>query len=140
MADERLSILITANTAGFTKAMASIQAKMKAMSRNVDSDLIRVRNGFKDASMDISKSVDGMKSNISKSMENVGSIMKASIAGVAPAIVPLIATATAGVLALGSSFASAGIGAVAFGAVAVSVLKDVFTASEELAKHFGVEE
>ncbi|QLQ21935.1 MAG: hypothetical protein HZT42_06025 [Paracoccaceae bacterium] len=46
----------------------------------------------------------------------------------------LSAPVVAGIGAMGASFASAGVGAVAYGAVAVSALKKVFEASEEVKK------
>jgi phage-related protein len=51
-----------------------------------------------------------------------------------PALAPSVSALTGGILALGSSFASAGVGAVAFGAVAVSSLQSVFDAAEEVQK------
>lgn len=46
----------------------------------------------------------------------------------------LSAPVVAGIGAMGASFASAGVGAVAYGAVAVSALKKIFEASEEVKK------
>lgn len=54
------------------------------------------------------------------------------IAGVIPAIAPLAAAATSGIMGLASAFTAAGAGAVGFGAVAVSNLKTIFTASSNL--------
>ena len=57
-----------------------------------------------------------------------------SIGTIAAAITPAIASVTGGVMALGSSFAAAGAGAVAFGAVAAGALSNVFEAAEEVQK------
>jgi len=56
------------------------------------------------------------------------------IAGAIPAIAPVGAAATTAVMGLASAFTAAGAGAVAFGAVAVSNLKGIFTASSNLTK------
>jgi phage-related protein len=48
--------------------------------------------------------------------------------------VPVIAALAGGVMALGSAFASAGVGAIAFGALAVTALKGVFEATDETYK------
>jgi phage-related protein len=58
----------------------------------------------------------------------------ASAITIAPAAVPALAAVTGGVMALGSSFAVAGIGATAFGAVAVGALTNIFDAAEEVQK------
>lgn len=58
----------------------------------------------------------------------------ASIAAVGPMLSPVLASATAGVIALGTAFATAGIGAVAFAAVAVPALKRVFNETKNLTK------
>jgi len=50
----------------------------------------------------------------------------------APSVIPMIAALTAGAGALGSAFVAAGVGAVAFGAVAVTTLGQVFESSKKL--------
>jgi phage-related protein len=66
------------------------------------------------------------------------SLIKTAALGAAisigPSVVPAIAAATGATLALGSSLAAAGAGAVAFGAVTVGVLSEVFTAAEKVQK------
>lgn len=57
-----------------------------------------------------------------------------SAISLSPALIPAIAAVTVATMALGASMAAAGIGAAAFGAVAVSVLNDVFTATDETYK------
>lgn len=68
-----------------------------------------------------------------KSIEGTGKKASAVLTGLAGSIAGL-APAVAGVGALSASFASAGIGAVAFGAVATSSIGKVVDASEEVAK------
>lgn len=68
-----------------------------------------------------------------KSIEGSGKKASAVLAGLAGSIAGM-APAVAGVGALTASFASAGIGAVAFGAVATSSISKVVDASEEVAK------
>jgi phage-related protein len=57
---------------------------------------------------------------------------KTIASSILPAVAPSVSAITGGVLALGSSFAAAGTGAVAFGAVATSSLKSVFDAASEV--------
>lgn len=79
-----------------------------------------------------SRQIDRINDSINRLGGSAGKVtgvlagMSGSIAGLAPAV--------AGVGALASTFASAGIGAVAFGAVAVSSISGVVEASEEIAK------
>lgn len=134
MADERLHIKITADTGAFTRAMAKAQLAMKAMQKNVDRDMVNIRNTFRSASLDISKSMSGMKDNISKSMGAVGGIIKAGLVASLSSAVPVIAVATAGVMALGSALASAGLGLGALAAVAIPVGKKIGEVSDEIQK------
>jgi phenylpyruvate tautomerase PptA (4-oxalocrotonate tautomerase family) len=91
-------------------------------------------------------------SRIATTTRAFGELMQTTFQGIgmslAPALVPIISSLVGvigqlgpmlGVLAgstfaLGSAFATAGIGAAAFGAIAISNLKDVFSASSELKK------
>lgn len=57
-----------------------------------------------------------------------------SIVGALGTIGPVVGTVAGGVMGLGSAFMSAGTGAVAFGALATSVLGDVFEANEDIKK------
>jgi phage-related protein len=77
--------------------------------------------------------------NIKDKLQNLNSsLIRTAALGaaiqIAPAVVPAIAAATGAAMGLASSFAAAGIGVAAFGAVAVSTLGKVFEASEEVAK------
>lgn len=79
-----------------------------------------------------SREIEGVHRAIERLGDSGGKVSIA-LAGVAGAIAGL-APAVAGVGALASTFASAGIGAVAFGAVAVSSIGGVVAASEEIAE------
>jgi phage-related protein len=57
-----------------------------------------------------------------------------SAVSLSPSLVPMIASATVATLGLSSSLAAAGMGAVAFGAVAVSALGQVFEAADQVAQ------
>ncbi|MBO1515608.1 phage tail protein [Metabacillus bambusae] len=91
-----------------------------------------------DSSIDDSGITRGLKKIKDKLEGFNSSLIKTASLGsaiaIAPSLVPALAAATGGALALGASFAAAGIGAGAFGAVAVSALGQVFEASEEVAK------
>lgn len=58
----------------------------------------------------------------------------ASVISIAPALSPAVASVTAGVLALSSAFVAAGVGIAGFGAIAITVLNDVFEANTKLAE------
>ncbi|MDX1807677.1 MAG: hypothetical protein R3267_11690, partial [Paenisporosarcina sp.] len=91
-------------------------------------------------------------SRIANFSRSIGEVMQMTTRGfgimLSPALVPLIAslvglignlgpmvgTLAGSTFALGSAFATAGIGAAAFGAIAVTNLKDVFGASSDLKK------
>jgi murein DD-endopeptidase MepM/ murein hydrolase activator NlpD/phage-related protein/SLT domain-containing protein len=78
--------------------------------------------GLGDLLKDAAKNASGLAMNATKIGNAVGSFA------------PVLGTAAAGALGLSSSFAAAGAGAVAFGAVATSVLGNVFDSTEELEK------
>ncbi|MGG4289964.1 hypothetical protein ABEW81_19390 [Priestia megaterium] len=78
--------------------------------------------GLGDRLKDAAKNASGLAMNATKIGSAVGSFA------------PVLGTAAAGALGLSSSFAAAGAGAVAFGAVATSVLGNVFDSTEELEK------
>lgn len=79
-------------------------------------------SGLGDRLKDAAKNASGFAMNATKIGSAVGSFA------------PVLGTAAAGALGLSSSFAAAGAGAVAFGAVATSVLGNVFDSTEELEK------
>lgn len=60
------------------------------------------------------------------------SLLLSSILALGPIISPLLATTSAAIVGLGTAFATAGIGALAFGAVAVPVLRRVFEETDNL--------
>ena len=81
------------------------------------------------ASRSTSVSINDMGASISNVAKKT-SLLTSGIAGLGTATGPAIA----GVGALSASFAAAGLGAAAFGAVAVSTLGDIFEASKEVEK------
>ncbi len=76
---------------------------------------------------------DDLEDKVEESIKEIG-LLKLAILTLAPTTSPVIAGVTTAAMGLVSSFAAAGVGAVAFGAVAVSSLTEVFEASEEVAK------
>ena len=60
------------------------------------------------------------------------SMLLPSILALGPTIAPVLATTSAAIMGLATAFATAGIGALAFGAVAVSVLRRVFEETDNL--------
>jgi phage-related minor tail protein len=77
--------------------------------------------------------LDGVAQRLQEVGNRIRGVAK-SLGTIAPTVGPSLAVLTGGVMALGSSFAAAGIGAVAFGAVATSSLNSVFDAAEEVQK------
>jgi hypothetical protein len=80
-----------------------------------------------------SKTMDKLDRNLNK-LQNRRDIKIGVIITGIPALAPMIATATAAVGGLSSSFASAGVGVAAFSSLAVTALNDVYAASEDIAK------
>ena len=101
---------------------------------NVEDDVDEAERSVKRSNKNIAESFEDLGRRINESLRNIGGLMKGALISSFPAFIPMVAVASAGVMALASSFASAGAGAVGFGAVAVTVLGDVFEASEELGK------
>jgi hypothetical protein len=92
----------------------------------------RAMNDIEDEAEDAEDAIDGIGNkikNVAKSSGKLG-IIASGFSGIVAAVGPAIA----GVGALGASLASAGIGAVAFGAVAGSVLKPILEDTENLTK------
>jgi phage-related protein len=90
---------------------------------------IRAIRKLRGEAEDADDSVDKLNRSLQRSNATLGLVTSGFSAATA-AIAPLIA----GVGALGSSLASAGIGTAAYGVVAKSALKSVFDATEEVAK------
>ena len=75
-----------------------------------------------------------LKSMISSSVEGITGIIKGGLIASLTSLIPILASVSAGAMAMGSSMASAGVGFLAYGAVAKSVLGDVFESSTKLAE------
>ncbi|WP_339227845.1 hypothetical protein NSQ77_20025 [Oceanobacillus sp. FSL K6-2867] len=148
---------LVAKTKDFMSNMKRAEDKTKSFATNLDSNMKKVTNSISkvapslakfsstfqremnNVQESVSKNTKIIDSNLSKMNDNMkiamngakSSIKGGLVAGLTSAI-PMIATAGAGIMALGSSVATAGIGVAGFGAVAVGVLGEVFTASSDL--------
>lgn len=128
MSEQQLMVVLGADTSDFTRAMAQIQAQMRQTANSIERSMNNAENTVDRKTNQMGGHFDklkGIMGGLGKSMK-VGSI----VGGLSSAI-PVLATATAGVGALGSAFMSAGVGIAGFGAVAVANLNDVFTATDE---------
>lgn len=133
---------IDANIGGFLRGAAQVRAQTLAFARERIVIPINTRwNNYKNTM--------GQIANFSRSLGEIGAMTAGGIKiAMSPAIVPVLAsvvglvgqlgpmlgTVAGSTFALGSAFGTAGIGAAAFGAIAVTNLKDIFGASEELKK------
>lgn len=153
------TVNVNSNTAGALAGIATVQAAVAAVPNNVTVDVNANTNRFTAAIMSAMRFAEnrvnefqGSIARIAQTTRAFGELMQTTMRGasmaLSPILVPLIASLggligqlgpMVGVLAgstfaLGSAFATAGIGAAAFGAITVTNLKGIFTASEELQK------
>lgn len=91
--------------------------------------IMQMMDGMNRVSRSTSASINDMGASISNVAKKT-SLLTSGIAGLGAATGPVVA----GVGALSASFAAAGLGAAAFGAVAVSSLGEIFEASKEVEK------
>ncbi|PEB56244.1 hypothetical protein CON65_15925 [Bacillus pseudomycoides] len=110
------------------------------MASRVISAVLELRDRFSDQMRRAADNADDFRNRLKRVESQTSSLATVAVAkfaavgaGVAT-ISAATAPAVAGIGALGASFAAAGIGAAAFGAVSVSVLGDVFSKAEEVGK------
>lgn len=133
---------IDADIGGFLRGAARVRAQAMELAR--DRIVIPINTRWNNY-----KNTMGQIANFSRSLGEIGAMTAGGIKiAMSPAIVPVLAsvvglvgqlgpmlgTVAGSTFALGSAFGTAGIGAAAFGAIAVTNLKDIFGASEELKK------
>lgn len=131
---------IDADTTGFTSGITRVRTAIMAFSRT--RIVIPIRTAWSNY-----QQVMGMMASFHRNMSEIMGMTAGGIKiSLSPAIVPILAsvvgllgqlgpmlgTIGGSTFALGTAFATAGIGAAGFGAVAVSNLKDVFSASSDL--------
>lgn len=95
--------------------------------------LVRIAAQAKDFNRTLNR-VEKKLEGFQKTSRRVSRGTIAAFAGLAPAITPIGAAAVGAAGAIAASFASASVALAGFGAVAVSVLKDVFEVSEDIEK------
>ncbi|MGH0775295.1 phage tail protein, partial [Bacillus mobilis] len=134
MSQQSIVAHIGADISSFTRSMERVQAQMSTASNSINRDMRDMDNQADHSSGSISNSFGSMNDNISGSMSKISAILKGGgiFSGLAAAV-PMIAAVGASAVALGGSFAAAGVGVAGFAAVATSTLGDVFTASTDLA-------
>lgn len=140
--DKNATVDIKARIIDFQKKYAQVKAKMLDLSRDKVVIPIEARiNKFQ-------QTIGRIASNLRAFQELSQNTMKGSLISISPSVVPIlssiagllgsigpmIGTIAGSTFALGSAFGLAGIGAGAFGAVAVTNLKSVFKAAEDVKK------
>ncbi|MDA7028453.1 tail tape measure protein [Bacillus sp. CLL-7-23] len=139
----RVTTTVTAHTSRFQRQMARVRASMRDVDGNnrilvyVDARTERFENSMNRIAR-LTNSVTTVMDNSFRGLaqSTIPAIVPAlaSVVGVLGSIGPMVGVATGGVMGLGSAFATAGTGAAAFGALAVTSIKDVFKASSDLKK------
>ncbi|MCF7617413.1 hypothetical protein L3137_08995 [Bacillus sonorensis] len=145
---ERLTAIVNAEIGKFKRKMAEV----KAMARSVPNKIVvNIKDNFKgfERRLGVFENRMGRLSRVINNFQTVfGNAFGGMKMSIFPALVPVIASltaaigslgpvvgvATGGLMGLASAFGTAGAGAGAFGALAVSNIKGVFEASSNLEK------
>jgi phage-related protein len=123
--DEQLSVSIGARISDFTRKMKQVSQSIKSLPNKVTTKI--------NVKVDEFHSKMGKISNAMNSVATVSAGMfKGGLLTTLPMLSPLIASLAGGLGGLATSFAAAGTGAIAFGAVATSALNDVFAANKNI--------
>lgn len=117
-------VMVVAKTLTKKKIVIPIEATVRDFQRAVG----RIANNIEALGTIIRNTLKGALISISPAIVPV----IASITGAIGALGPIAATSAANVIGLASAFGLAGAGAAAFGAIAVSNLNDVFAANKDL--------
>lgn len=121
------SIKVDADTASFNRKMDRAKRKADSFPKVKTTNVLVV--GFRRYRDEMDRLAQSLRTfdEIARGMTTGGLLT------MLPAIVPLIGVAAGGIMALGSAFSSAALGAAGFGAVAIPAIAGVVKANEELA-------
>ncbi|QFR56238.1 tail length tape measure protein [Bacillus phage 000TH010] len=141
MDSARLQAVVTANIREFQRKMATVNRIARSTVNHVTVTVDARTEKFENAMNRLARITGSLSTVIGGALR--GALMSAfpaavpaaaSLVGVVGSLGPMLGVAAGGAAGLGSAFATAGAGAVAFGALATSNLKGVFEASSELEK------
>ncbi|MCD4839727.1 hypothetical protein LRS37_12795, partial [Neobacillus sedimentimangrovi] len=129
MSEQKLMVVLGADTSSFTRAMITVQAQMKAAAETIEDSIQEAEQKVDRETKKMADHLDRVKRGF-MGFNRIGAIGGLITSGLSTAA-PLLATVAGGAGALGSAFAAAGVGVAGFAAVAVSNLGAVFTATDE---------
>lgn len=144
----RVTTIINASSAALIRAVTVARAALASLPNNVVVRITAVWKGFEDR-LDKFENAMNRLSKITNSISNVmGNALRGGLLALLPAIAPalsgavgvigalgpMIGSATSGLMGLVSAFSTAGTGAVAFGALAVTSIGNVIKTGQDLDK------
>ncbi|MGM0970346.1 MAG: hypothetical protein ACQEWR_17435 [Bacillota bacterium] len=144
----RVTTIINASSAALIRAVTVARAALASLPNNVVVRITAVWKGFEDR-LDKFENAMNRLSKITNSISNVmGNALRGGLLALLPAIAPalsgavgvigalgpMIGSATSGLMGLVSAFSTAGTGAVAFGALAVTSIGSVIKTGQDLDK------
>ncbi|QEV93627.1 hypothetical protein F3129_06400 [Bacillus velezensis] len=137
----RITTVINGNTAALMRSVATARAALASLPRKVWISIEARIDRFETSMNRLAKITNSVSTVIGHSIAGaLTSLLPAispalaSIVGVIGSLGPMLGVAAGGVMGLTSAFATAGTGAAAFGALAITSISGVFKASEDLAK------
>ncbi|MDW0355021.1 hypothetical protein [Bacillus velezensis] len=137
----RITTVINGNTAALMRSVATARAALASLPRRVWISIEARIDRFETSMNRLAKITNSVSTVIGHSIAGaLTSLLPAispalaSIVGVIGSLGPMLGVAAGGVMGLTSAFATAGTGAAAFGALAITSISGVFKASEDLAK------
>jgi phage-related protein len=134
MSQQQIMVVLGADVSDFSKAMAMVQTQMKGTASTIQKHMNDAQKSIESNSNGIAGSFKKLQQQVNGAMSGIKTGIKGGLISMLPSVIPMVSSVGAGAMALGASFTTAGVGIAGFGAVAVSVLGDVFTASEDLAE------
>ncbi|MCY7542169.1 hypothetical protein P9173_13630 [Bacillus safensis] len=144
----RVTTIINASSAALIRAVTVARAALASLPNTVVIRIMDIWSGFEER-LDKFENAMNRLSKITNSISNVmGNALRGGLLALLPAIAPalsgavgvigaigpMIGTATSGLMGLVSAFSTAGTGAVAFGALAVTSIGSVIKAGQDLDK------
>lgn len=137
----RITTVINGNTAALMRSVATARAALASLPRRVWISIEARIDRFETSMNRLAKITNSVSTVIGHSIAGALTALLpaispalASIVGVIGSLGPMLGVAAGGVMGLTSAFATAGTGAAAFGALAITSISGVFKASEDLAK------
>ncbi|WP_411809435.1 phage tail protein [Bacillus amyloliquefaciens] len=137
----RITTVINGNTAALMRSVATARAALASLPRKVWISIEARIDRFETSMNRLAKITNSVSTVIGHSIAGaLTSLLPAispalaSIVGVIGSLGPMLGVAAGGVMGLTSAFATAGTGAAAFGALAITSISGVFKASEDLSK------